>query len=212
MSAAVAQRGRGQWFALAPAEFREALRDWVLWGRRPDDDLLDGILGNDLGQVAARDQILRPRPTHDVFSLDVPPGEIEVAPQRDEPRAAALAVAAIGLLYLVDQAAYVGTDNAVVTGAERPRSAGFQIERAQNLRDASLRDFRYFTSSVARLNGGVYLNCGSAVVLPEAADDFLAQCRDIHGLQIEGLMCIPPADEAAPRRRWMRWLRRRRSH
>jgi len=36
-----------------------------------------------------------------------------------------------------------------------------------------------------------------AGVLPEAADDFLAQCRDVHGLLIEGLMCIPPADEAA---------------
>jgi pyridoxal phosphate enzyme (YggS family) len=35
-----------------------------------------------------------------------------------------------------------------------------------------------------------------AGVLPEAADDFLAQCRDVHGLLIEGLMCIPPADEA----------------
>src|SRR5689334_12906454 len=33
--------------------------------------------------------------------------------------------------------------------------------------DASLRDFRYFASCVARLTGGVYLNCGSAVVLPE---------------------------------------------
>jgi len=33
--------------------------------------------------------------------------------------------------------------------------------------EASLRDFRYFTSSVGRLEGGVYLNCGSAVILPE---------------------------------------------
>jgi hypothetical protein len=31
----------------------------------------------------------------------------------------------------------------------------------------SLRDFRYFVSNVARLERGVYLNCGSAVVLPE---------------------------------------------
>ena len=31
----------------------------------------------------------------------------------------------------------------------------------------SLRDFRYFTSFVAQLAGGVYLNCGSAVMLPE---------------------------------------------
>jgi pyridoxal phosphate enzyme (YggS family) len=35
-----------------------------------------------------------------------------------------------------------------------------------------------------------------AGVLPEAADDFLAQCRHVHGLAIAGLMCIPPADEA----------------
>src|SRR6267142_1214912 len=33
--------------------------------------------------------------------------------------------------------------------------------------ETSLRDFRYFTSCVARLAGGVYLNCGSAVILPE---------------------------------------------
>ena len=35
------------------------------------------------------------------------------------------------------------------------------------LGEGSLRDFRYFVSNVARLRGGVYLNCGSAVVLPE---------------------------------------------
>jgi hypothetical protein len=33
--------------------------------------------------------------------------------------------------------------------------------------EASLRDFKYFVSSVSQLEGGVYLNCGSAVVLPE---------------------------------------------
>src|SRR5678816_3968400 len=35
------------------------------------------------------------------------------------------------------------------------------------LGEGSLRDFRYFVSNVARLAGGVFLNCGSAVVLPE---------------------------------------------
>jgi hypothetical protein len=35
------------------------------------------------------------------------------------------------------------------------------------LGEGSLRDFRYFVSNVARLGEGVYLNCGSAVVLPE---------------------------------------------
>jgi pyridoxal phosphate enzyme (YggS family) len=33
-------------------------------------------------------------------------------------------------------------------------------------------------------------------VLPQEADDFLAACRDRHGLEISGLMCIPPLDEA----------------
>ena len=30
---------------------------------------------------------------------------------------------------------------------------------------------------------------------PEAADAFLAECREVHGLEISGLMCIPPAEE-----------------
>jgi pyridoxal phosphate enzyme (YggS family) len=33
-------------------------------------------------------------------------------------------------------------------------------------------------------------------VLPEQADDFLAACRDRYGLEISGLMCLPPHDEA----------------
>jgi pyridoxal phosphate enzyme (YggS family) len=32
-------------------------------------------------------------------------------------------------------------------------------------------------------------------VLPEAADAFIALCRDRHGLLVEGLMCIPPEHE-----------------
>jgi len=34
-----------------------------------------------------------------------------------------------------------------------------------------------------------------AGVLPEAADAFIRDCREKHGLAIEGLMCIPPFDE-----------------
>jgi len=33
--------------------------------------------------------------------------------------------------------------------------------------EGSLRDFRYFATHVSRLERGVYLNCGSAVILPE---------------------------------------------
>lgn len=33
-------------------------------------------------------------------------------------------------------------------------------------------------------------------VLPENADAFIAECREQYGLSVEGLMCIPPLDEA----------------
>jgi len=33
-----------------------------------------------------------------------------------------------------------------------------------------------------------------AGVAPDAAVAFIARCREAHGLEIEGLMCIPPAD------------------
>jgi pyridoxal phosphate enzyme (YggS family) len=46
----------------------------------------------------------------------------------------------------------------------------------------------------------VEINTGAepqkAGVLPEGADAFIAECREKHGLSIEGLMCIPPLDEA----------------
>jgi PLP dependent protein len=35
-----------------------------------------------------------------------------------------------------------------------------------------------------------------AGVLPEHADAFIAECREQHGLAIEGLMCIPPLEES----------------
>ena len=34
-----------------------------------------------------------------------------------------------------------------------------------------------------------------AGIAPAALADFLIECRDTHGLTIDGLMCIPPADE-----------------
>jgi hypothetical protein len=57
------------------------------------------------------------------------------------------------------------------------------------LGDASLRDFRYFTGFVARLAGGVYLNCGSAVVLPEVFLKAVALARN-SGASLEGLTTI----------------------
>ena len=46
----------------------------------------------------------------------------------------------------------------------------------------------------------VQINTGEepqkAGVAPQDADTFLAACRDKYGLQISGLMCIPPVDQA----------------
>jgi hypothetical protein len=55
--------------------------------------------------------------------------------------------------------------------------------------DTSLRDFRYFASSVARLDRGVYLNCGSAVVLPEIFLKAVALARN-RGVALDGLTTV----------------------
>jgi hypothetical protein len=57
------------------------------------------------------------------------------------------------------------------------------------LGEGSLRDFRYFVSNVARLEHGVYLNCGSAVVLPEVFLKAVALARN-RGLALEGLTTV----------------------
>lgn len=60
----------------------------------------------------------------------------------------------------------------------------------------------------------VQVNTGAepqkAGILPQDADAFLDACRDLHGLAVEGLMCIPPADEpAAPHFALLREIARR---
>ena len=57
------------------------------------------------------------------------------------------------------------------------------------LGEGSLRDFRYFVSNVARLAEGVYLNCGSAVVLPEVFLKAVALARN-RGISLDGLTTV----------------------
>jgi hypothetical protein len=57
------------------------------------------------------------------------------------------------------------------------------------LGEGSLRDFRYLVSSVSRLAGGVYLNCGSAVVLPEVFLKAVAIARN-QGASLDGLTTV----------------------
>jgi hypothetical protein len=55
--------------------------------------------------------------------------------------------------------------------------------------ETSLRDFRYFTSSITRLKGGVYLNCGSAVILPEVFLKAVALARN-QGVALDDLTTV----------------------
>jgi len=57
------------------------------------------------------------------------------------------------------------------------------------LGEGSLRDFRYFVSNVARLQDGVFLNCGSAVVLPEVFLKAVALARN-RGISLDGLTTV----------------------
>lgn len=57
------------------------------------------------------------------------------------------------------------------------------------LGEGSLRDFRRFTACVARLDHGVYLNCGSAVILPEVFLKAVALARN-SGIPLHGLTTV----------------------
>jgi hypothetical protein len=55
--------------------------------------------------------------------------------------------------------------------------------------EGSLRDFRYFAANVARLERGIYLNCGSAVILPEVFLKAVALARN-RGIPLSGLTTV----------------------
>lgn len=55
--------------------------------------------------------------------------------------------------------------------------------------EGSLRDFRYFVSFVAKLQRGVYLNCGSAVMLPEVFLKAVSVVRN-RGIALDGLTTV----------------------
>ncbi len=57
------------------------------------------------------------------------------------------------------------------------------------LGEGSLRDFRYLVSNVAKLDHGVYLNCGSAVVLPEVFLKAVSLVRNKR-IPLEGLTTV----------------------
>ena len=107
-------------------------------------------------------------------------GVAEFLARRNPPHAArSLAVAAHRLGIPVTVHVAIGTDIIHM----HPAASGADIG------ETSLRDFRYFTSCVARLTGGVYLNCGSAVILPEVFLKAVALARN-QGVSLEGLTTV----------------------
>ena len=107
-------------------------------------------------------------------------GVAEFLARRDAPHAArSVSVAAHRLGIPVTVHVALGTDIIHM----HPSASGADIG------ETSLRDFRYFTSSVARLAGGVYLNCGSAVILPEVFLKAVALARN-QGVSLEGLTTV----------------------
>lgn len=101
-------------------------------------------------------------------------------------RAAAPPHAHLSLLHAADRLAIPVTVH-VAVGTDiihmHPSASGAAIG------DGSLRDFRYFASNVAQLAGGVYLNCGSAVVLPEVFLKAVALARN-RGVPLDGLTTV----------------------
>ena len=73
----------------------------------------------------------------------------------------------------------IGTDILLIHPEFDPRAAGA----------ASHRDFRTFAAMVARLQGGVYLNIGSAVILPEIFLKALSLVRNL-GHQVSELTTV----------------------
>lgn len=107
-------------------------------------------------------------------------GVAEFLARRNPPHGArSLAVAAHRLGIPITVHVALGTDIIHM----HPAASGADIG------ETSLRDFRYFTSCVARLAGGVYLNCGSAVILPEVFLKAVALARN-QGTTLEGLTTV----------------------
>ena len=73
----------------------------------------------------------------------------------------------------------IGTDTTHMHGTASGAALG----------EGSLRDFRYLVSNVARLEAGVYLNCGSAVILPEVFLKAVALVRN-RGIPLAGLTTV----------------------
>ncbi|MGQ3353720.1 MAG: YggS family pyridoxal phosphate-dependent enzyme [Phreatobacter sp.] len=77
----------------------------------------------------------------------------------------------------------------VIETLDRPSLAKELAKEVAKARDAGARVPRF----LVQVNTGAEPQKGG--VLPEEADAFIRACRETYGLDVEGVMCIPPADE-----------------
>ena len=87
--------------------------------------------------------------------------------------------------------------------SNKAKASGGAVRRHPHHRPRQDRcgDSRGDGAAGSRLRLMVQVNTGAepqkAGVKPEEADAFVERCRTVHGLAIDGLMCIPPFDEVA---------------
>jgi len=79
----------------------------------------------------------------------------------------------------------------VMEGPYGINPAGFTIHSAVH---AAREDVQCVLHTHTR--AGIAVSAQKAGVLPEHTDAFVARCREVHRLTIDGLMCIPPAEES----------------
>jgi hypothetical protein len=101
--------------------------------------------------------------------------------QETSPRHEALSVIAAAARLNIPVTVHVGIGTDIIH--MHPSASGAALG------EGSLRDFRYFVSNVGRLERGVYLNCGSAVVLPEVFLKAVALARN-RGTSLDGLTTV----------------------
>ncbi|AVO46802.1 YggS family pyridoxal phosphate-dependent enzyme [Phreatobacter cathodiphilus] len=77
----------------------------------------------------------------------------------------------------------------VIETLDRPSLAKELAKEVARAKDAGARVPRF----LVQVNTGAEPQKGG--VLPEEADAFIRACRETYGLDVEGVMCIPPADE-----------------
>jgi len=92
-------------------------------------------------------------------------------------------------LSLIASAASLGVPVTVHVGVGTDITHMHPSASGEALGAGSLRDFRYFTTFVSRLAGGVYLNCGSAVLLPEVFLKAVSLVRN-RDIALDGLTTV----------------------